>query len=253
MAGVLNTVLDKLHLSGDKSEPPKEPAADEVKSLREKFTKAKQDHVFHFWDSIDTAGRASLFPQLQKIDPHHVNELADLALHPHKQEHQQPAKLEPLPDEESASVMDSSKDDLEAWKHQGLDLISQNKVAVVLMAGGQGTRLGSSAPKGCYNIGLPSKKSLFQIQAERIVRLQQLAASTHGKEKVVIPWYVMTSGPTRGPTQEYFEKHHYFGLAKENVMIFDQGTLPCISNEGKILMEDKAKVCSCPPSLALRD
>ena len=94
MAGMLNTVLDKLHLSSDKSDPPKEPDADEVKSLRVKFEEAKQDHVFHYWDSLDTAGRASLFPQLQKIDPHYVNELADKALKPPQEESTEPPKLD---------------------------------------------------------------------------------------------------------------------------------------------------------------
>lgn len=111
-----------------------------------------------------------------------------------------------------------------------------------VFVGGQGTRLGSSAPKGCFDVGLPSKKSLFQLQAERIRKVQELAAKKAGKDSVVVPWYVMTSGPTRGPTQKFFEENNYFGLDGANVLFFEQGVLPCISNDGKIILESKAKV-----------
>jgi UDP-N-acetylglucosamine/UDP-N-acetylgalactosamine diphosphorylase len=151
--------------------------------------------------------------------------------------------MEPLPDSAMASILDSRNDEIQKWYESGLELIAENKVGVILMAGGQGTRLGGSEPKGCFNIGLPSQKSLFQIQAERIWKIQQLAEKKHNRDKkVTVPWYVMTSGPTRDPTENFFEEHEYFGLDKGNVMIFEQGVLPCISNDGKILLETKSKV-----------
>ncbi|KAM0719971.1 hypothetical protein Q7P37_004106 [Cladosporium fusiforme] len=245
----VNSMLSALHLSGEKTAdvPPQPPSEADFTELKQKYEKAGQGHVFQYWEELKPEEQGAIYQQLQPIDPEHINKITEKALNPPAEtEEEKNPKLDQLPDTATSSIIDSNEGDLNKWYDSGLKLISENQVAVVLMAGGQGTRLGSSAPKGCFDIGLPSKKSLFQLQAERISKLQHLASKTYNKEEVNVPWYIMTSGPTRKPTEQFFEENKYFGLNRNNVIFFEQGVLPCISNEGKILLENKGKVAVAP-------
>ena len=243
----MSKILDKLNpFSKDTGSPAKEPTDDEVGDIRKRYTEAGQGHVLTFYDELSTAEKASLYERLSGIDPTRINDLAQTALNPPKETGKDETKLEPLSKDSTASILDSDPSAIGKWYDAGLDIVAAREAAVVLMAGGQGTRLGSSAPKGCFDIDLPTKKSLFQIQAERILKVQALAEKKSGKKDIFIPWYIMTSGPTRGPTEEFFEQNKYFGLQKDNVVIFEQGVLPCISNDGKILLESKSKVAVAP-------
>jgi UDP-N-acetylglucosamine/UDP-N-acetylgalactosamine diphosphorylase len=97
----------------------------------------------------------------------------------------------------------------------GFLLLEQGQVAAFLVAGGQGSRLGFEGPKGAYDIGLPSKKSLFQIQAERISNLSARAGHP-------IPWCIMTSPLNHEDTITHFEDHHFFGLPRDSIRFFSQ-------------------------------
>ena len=164
--------------------------------------------------------------QLESLDIERVNRIYKKAVGGEIDAAENAGKdiIEPLPAHAADSVIhEAHKESM--WRDVGLRAIAHGEVGVLLMAGGQGTRLGSSSPKGCYDIGLPSHKTLFQYQAERINRLQTIAAQAHNKPEgsVVIPWYVMTSGPTRPATEAFFKKNAFFGLDPKNVTIFEQG------------------------------
>jgi UDP-N-acetylglucosamine/UDP-N-acetylgalactosamine diphosphorylase len=193
--------------------------------LRQQFEEAGQGQVFKFWSQLSESERVTFAELLGNISIDRVNRIYQnaiqseaLAANPANAE-----PVEPLPAALSDNTVNAAK--VKDWETIGLKAIAGGEVGVLLMAGGQGTRLGSSAPKGCYDIGLPSHKSLFQYQAERIARIQTLAEQAEGKPSgsVVIPWYVMTSGPTRKDTEAFFTKHSYFGLDSKNVVFFEQG------------------------------
>ncbi|KAJ2781656.1 UDP-N-acetylglucosamine pyrophosphorylase [Coemansia interrupta] len=222
--------------------------SESLAALKQRYADAGQDHVFKFFNDLDDDAAAAFFEQLSGIDIEQCNRFFDrTARKPESPSQQQePDVLEPLASDAFASTLPSSSssaspDQLQAWREEGMRLIRENKVAVMLLAGGQGSRLGSSAPKGCYDIGLPSHKSLFTVQADRIRRLQQLAG-----EGTTIPWLVMTSGPTMVATKKAFADSDYFGLSADDVFFFNQGVLPCFDMDGKVMLESPGRLAVAP-------
>ncbi|KAI8904842.1 nucleotide-diphospho-sugar transferase, partial [Gorgonomyces haynaldii] len=213
-----------------------------MQALEQKYQQAGQGQVFQFKDSLSQTEKEQLQKTLSSIDIDRCNRIFKTATTAPPNSN---ASVSPLPDAAFDSTI-SNPEKVKHWREIGLKLIAQNKVGVILLAGGQGTRLGSSAPKGCYDIGLPSHKSLFQLQGERILRLQQVASQYSNGQKVVIPWYVMTSGPTHDNTVEFFKSKHFFGLDPQNVIFFQQGVLPAFTPEGKIFMETKSSPALSP-------
>ncbi|PFH52257.1 hypothetical protein AMATHDRAFT_74318 [Amanita thiersii Skay4041] len=220
-----------------------------IDRLRSRYEAAGQGHVFKFWNTLPETERTELIAQLQDLNIERVNRIYRKAML-YEAESANPSAasepIEPIPKEatHSAGILEQDAE----WRSIGLEAISQGQVGVLLLAGGQGTRLGSTAPKGCYDIALPSHKSLFQYQAERIARLQTIAEQEFTKPagSVIIPWYIMTSSPTRHDTEEFFKKNSYFCLDPQNVIFFEQGTLPCLTMEGKVLLETPSRIAVAP-------
>ncbi|MEC9091697.1 MAG: UDPGP type 1 family protein [Planctomycetota bacterium] len=123
---------------------------------------------------------------------------------------------------------------------QGQELLQEGKVAMILVAGGQGTRLGFDKPKGLFPIGPLSGRTLFQMFVDRIKAL-----STH--YGATIPLYVMTSPATHCETIEYFEKNNHFGIADDDLIVFCQGTMPAVDlATGKLLRQTETEFALSP-------
>uniref|UniRef100_A0A3Q3NB30 UDP-N-acetylglucosamine pyrophosphorylase 1, like 1 n=1 Tax=Mastacembelus armatus TaxID=205130 RepID=A0A3Q3NB30_9TELE len=214
--------------------------------LKQSLESAGQPHVLQFWPELCEDDRNRFLQELAQLDlkglKGHCERAAQAAASPCASLDQH---IEPVPPNFIGSVRKSDRNSLAEWENEGLLQISENRVGVLLLAGGQGTRLGVQYPKGMYNIGLPSGKTLYQIQAERIHKIQELADVKHGS-KCTVPWYIMTSEFTLGPTETFFKKNSYFGLEPSNIIMFEQRMIPAVNFDGKIILQGKGKIAMAP-------
>jgi UDP-N-acetylglucosamine/UDP-N-acetylgalactosamine diphosphorylase len=193
-----------------------------------------QKHLLQFFDEIDEKGKSKLIEAINNIDFNTINELIDLIKNETKVEKNiKQAKYIPLKGEDEDASLFYGKDNFHHKMHlKGEELIKQGKVASFVVAGGQGTRLGYDLPKGVYPIGPVSGKSLFQFHFESLDALQK-------KYKVQIPFLIMTSEMTHDDTIKFLNENKFFGYDKDNVFIFQQGKMPAIDFNGKILLSEK--------------
>ena len=142
------------------------------------------------------------------------------------------SKIEPIDFVDKSKL---SKEEYEKYEKIGSKKIKEGKLAVVTMAGGQGTRLGHTGPKGTYDLGLDTHKSIFEILCDTLKEARE-------KYKVDIPWYIMTSDENNAETEAFFKKNNYFGYPEKCITFFKQGKLPMLSTEGKVLLNENGEI-----------
>lgn len=179
-----------------------------------------QEHIIEAYQKLDEGGKEKLVAQVEKVDWSMVEKAGTEA------QTEERGKLEPL----SALEVSEINKNKEQYEKIGLDAIRAGKVGAVLLAGGQGTRLGSDGPKGKYNIGITKDVFIFE-------RLMRNLMDVTDKAGCFVPLYIMTSDKNNDETIAFFEEKNYFGYPKEFVKFFKQEMAPSVDYDGKLLME----------------
>jgi UDP-N-acetylglucosamine/UDP-N-acetylgalactosamine diphosphorylase len=219
--------------------------------VRAALKAAGQEHVLHFVDvgHATPEETTTLLNQVEALDLPALNSIfSGLGISKKVEPAVAAAADDYAPLSELASADSTPPALLQEWEQAGLAAIAQGKIAALVLGGGQGTRLGFDGPKGMYKIGLPSGKSIFQLLAERVLRVSALAASSSSSSSKGkhLPFYVMTSPLNHEATQRFFEENFYFGLTPADVFFFPQGTMPCFDLEGKLLLAGPGSLAQAP-------
>lgn len=191
-----------------------------------------QGHVLRFWDTLDAVAQEALLAQIETLDFAAIGRMKAML-----DDAGTPAAaagaFEPAP------VEVPEGDALAACVATGEELLRAGKVAALLVAGGQGSRLGYEGPKGAYPIGPITNRSLFWFHARKILGLDR-TYNTH------VPFYIMTSDTNDAATRAHFEENDYFGLPREDVFFFTQGMWPALTPEGKIILDTPGHIFMSP-------
>ena len=208
-----------------------------LKKLNSHLAEYGQQHVLRFFDQLDPSQQELLVRQIESID------LPNLAQLVNGQDAEEDfaamaarAEIPPFVRADGSGAAWS----LDEAERRGIEALRAGQVGALIVAGGQGTQLGFDLPKGMFPIGPISGRTLFQIFADQLVAMNE-------RYGVRIPLFVMTSAATDAATQEYFAANNFLGLPHEDVVIFQQGTMPAVeADSGKLLLADKGSLALSP-------
>lgn len=189
-----------------------------------------QEHILRYYDELSDDEKNGLLRQIEVTDFSVINDLKT-----RNEESGNRGVLEPL----GAVTIEDIQKNKEEYLEVGIEAIKAGKAAAVMLAGGQGTRLGFNSPKGMFNIGENKELYIFQCQINNLLDVVKLTGE-------YIPLYIMTSEKNNSETIDFFEKNNYFGYNSSYVKFFIQDMAPSVDFNGKIFMESKSEMAVSP-------
>ena len=233
-------------------------ASSSIAAAKEVLSSSEQSHVLDGFAELPADEQSSLVSQLTDdfkfIDLKLMNDVfrTSMAALGNSATTQHTANLEP-PSREEITFMDGSQASelTTVFEQKGAAMIAEGRAGVIILAGGAGTRLGTTFPKGMLVCpDLVSQKSLFQLHCEKVLLRQRLARSSRVDSAPngagLIQLCIMTSRQTDADTRAFFAQHNFFGLGRDQVHFFVQASLPCYSMDGKILKESGGRIATAP-------
>lgn len=203
---------------------------EQIEEAIKKLKEFNQEQILELLELLNKDERKIISKQILELDFDKINSL-----------YKELKNKEKINSDNTEAITAVNKDkletsELEKYNELGKNIICNNQYAVVTMSGGQGTRLGYDGPKGTFKIDIrPESKYLFEILADRLKEANK-------KYNVTIPWYIMTSTENNDDIVEFFKLHKYFGYPKESIMFFEQGNLPLITVDGKLIIGSNKKI-----------
>ncbi len=188
-----------------------------------------QEQLLRFYGELDESEKENLLKQIENTDFSVLDNFL------HREDLSGKGKIEPI---EGLRLTDIAARKAEFFA-VGKKAIQEGKVGAVLLAGGQGTRLGFEGPKGAYNVGVNKPLYIFEQQVKNLLEVVETCG-------MPVPLYIMTSDVNHEATVKFWKEHNYFSYPAEYVKFFVQDMAPAVDEEGKVLLADKGNIALSP-------